>query len=297
MSQDAAAAGGGPRFTIGAVLSAGFSVTFRNLLRFLVIELAVAIPLIAVAAIGGVLVSASATIGLGGGGNLVNMEAQGWIGMIYAGVIFFLFLLGYLLAQAAMTCGALQTLRGEPAGIGACLAQALRMAPQILGAGLLFFIALFAIMGGAGFLLFLQFDATPGIGVSLESSLAFVIVVMVVALIAILVLVVLWWVFIPAIVMERAGPIACFGRSRALTKGHRWGVLAIVVLIAVANGVVSAIADQIRGGGLPLVGDILDLVSIAFFTMVTAALAAVGYYYLRGEKEGVAIDDVVKVFD
>jgi phosphoribosylformimino-5-aminoimidazole carboxamide ribonucleotide (ProFAR) isomerase len=30
---------------------------------------------------------------------------------------------------------------------------------------------------------------------------------------------------------------------------------------------------------------------------LSAVLAAVGYYFLRAEKEGVAIDDVVTVFD
>ena len=59
---------------------------------------------------------------------------------------------------------------------------------------------------------------------------------------------------------------------------------------------VSAINDLFRAG-LPLAAYSLDLVSIAFFTMVTAALAAVGYYYLRAEKEGVVIDDIARVFD
>ena len=32
----------------------------------------------------------------------------------------------------------------------------------------------------------------------------------------------MWWVYIPAIVVESKGIIGAFGRSRELTRGRRW---------------------------------------------------------------------------
>jgi hypothetical protein len=44
-------------------------------------------------------------------------------------------------------------------------------------------------------------------------------------------------------------------------------------------------------------GSVIDIVSGLFFSALGSVLAAVGYYTLRVAKEGVQIDDVVKVFD
>ena len=56
-------------------------------------------------------------------------------------------------------------------------------------------------------------------------------------------------------------------------------------------------ANLLYNDGAATAADIIDLAAVGFFAMVTAALTAVGYYLLRREKEGVAIDDVVTVFD
>jgi hypothetical protein len=104
------------------------------------------------------------------------------------------------------------------------------------------------------------------------------------------------WVFVPAIVVERAGALECFGRSMELTKGHRWGIFGILVLITVANWLIS-LASQALTQVAPVAGSVIDVASGLFFMALGPVLAAVGYYYLRAEKEGVAIDDVVSVFD
>jgi hypothetical protein len=55
----------------------------------------------------------------------------------------------------------------------------------------------------------------------------------------------IWAVIVPAIVLERAGVMEAFGRSRALVSGRFWPVLGVVlvaaVLSAVAQGIVSAV--------------------------------------------------------
>ena len=43
--------------------------------------------------------------------------------------------------------------------------------------------------------------------------------------------------------------------------------------------------------------EILNLVVTLGFTAFASVLSAVGYYYLRAEKEGIVIDDIARVFD
>jgi hypothetical protein len=83
----------------------------------------------------------------------------------------------------------------------------------------------------------------------------------------------------------------------ALTKGRRWSILGLVLILFVANLIVSALTRALIVNGAPLGGAVLNVLAALFFMALSAVLAAVGYYYLRAEKEGVAIDDVVKVFD
>jgi hypothetical protein len=282
-----------PRFSVGRVFSVGFPILFRNILRFLVIIVAVVVPITVLGIGGGLAVSAS----FGADGDLrVDLEAAGWSGVVYIVFMAVLFVLGYFLIQAAITYGTLQALRGETAGIGACLRQGIAVLPRVFGAGLMFFIALGIVVAAAATVVFSVMGAFA-FEEPTASALAAGVVAFVVALVLIFLMGVIWWVFVPAIVVERAGPIACFGRSRALTKGHRWGVLGIILLLAVANGIVTALTDLMRNFGVDAGADIIDLVALALFTALTSVLAAVGYYYLRGEKEGVAIEDIVKVFD
>jgi hypothetical protein len=108
--------------------------------------------------------------------------------------------------------------------------------------------------------------------------------------------VILFWVFIPAIVVERAGVIDCFKRSLALTKGRRWAILGVLAVVFVANLAVSLLIKLLVNIA-PMASVLLDVLAMLFFMALSAVLAAVGYTFLRAEKEGVAIDDVVTVFD
>jgi len=45
----------------------------------------------------------------------------------------------------------------------------------------------------------------------------------------------MWFVATPACVVERLGPFRSMGRSRQLTKGHRWKIFGTIVLIFVGG--------------------------------------------------------------
>ncbi|MDQ7250656.1 hypothetical protein [Dongia sedimenti] len=284
MTMDGNAAGA-PRFAVGTVISTSLSVLFANVWSFLLIILAVGLP--AAVLIGGsvaVMAGASRGTGVEGGIDLAGGGATQVLFLIFIAI---LAVLAYLLIQAAVTYGALQSLRGRKAGIGACISSGLAALPRVFLAGLIFSVT----MGIVGFILARligELLAGGGVATGILAGLvmaAFFIFV-----------VILFWVFIPAIVVERDGPIDCFARSLALTKGRRWAIFGILALVFVANWVISLLG-QFLGEIAPIASGVINLVAGLFFMALSAVLAAVGYYYLRAEKEGIAIDDVVAVFD
>jgi hypothetical protein len=80
-----------------------------------------------------------------------------------------------------------------------------------------------------------------------------------------LILITIWAVVAPAIVIEDAGPIEAFGRSRELVRGHGWPVfgsivlayLAVLIISFVSAGIGNAIADDAGHIVLGTIGDIL----------------------------------------
>jgi hypothetical protein len=283
---------GAPRFTIGGVIATSFTVLFSNFLRFLAIMVVIVAPAAGLFFVGGFVSSAldDRELDFSFTGSLSDPVTLALVG--YCAIVF---LIAYSLALAAITHGALQALRGEPVGIGTCLGHSFRVLPRMFAAVLIFIVGLGVVVGGAAWAFY---TAMWNWGEAVQPTLiAWGIAVVVVGLILLVLVVVLTWVFVPAVVAERAGPIACFRRSLALTKGRRWAILAIVVLTGLVNGAESVLTDAIQAAGEPTVGEALDLAFTAFITALGAVLSAVGYSRLRGEKEGVVIEDVVKVFD
>jgi len=274
---------GAPRFSVGRVISQSLSVVFGNLFRFLAIILVVGVPLFLLIVVGVMAVGLSLRE-TGAGFTIQNPDIAGTLFML---AFVFLFLLAYFLIQSALTYGALQHLRGQPRPIGACLTAGFKALPRVFLASLLLFVAVVVV----GFVVMFILQALlSGLGL-LGILVGFVVIA------ALLYVVTLLWVFIPAIVIERVGAIDCFGRSMTLTKGHRWGIFGILVLLGVVNAVVTTLTRLLAEELAPVAGSVLDVAWSLFFLALTPVLAAVGYFYLRVEKEGVAIDDVVRVFD
>jgi len=180
-------------------------------------------------------------------------------------------LLTTMLITSALTFGAFRDLRGQRAGFGEIVARGLNSVFKVIGAALIYSIivavALVALI-------------IPGLYLS-----------------------VIWWVFIPAIVVEGCSVTGSFARSNALTAGRRWQIFflgLIGVLIQVGFGAVIGFVFGIfiglGGGGTGNLGWIRAIVQ-ELACCFSATMVAVGYYYLRAEKEGIAITDIAKVFD
>jgi hypothetical protein len=173
--------------------------------------------------------------------------------------------LGYLLA-ATISFATFQYLRGQAVSIGECLSRGLSLILPVIGVAILV-----GLITGIGYVLFV----VPGV-----------------------IAAVMLWVAIPVAVVERPGVVASLKRSADLTKGHRWTILGILIVIGIVLIVISMILSFVLLAAAGFTVYSIGLwVLQALFSAFSATAAAVGYYFLRATKEGVDIGDIAKVFD
>jgi len=170
-----------------------------------------------------------------------------------------------LMSQAVILYIAFQYLRGQQVSMGEALQRGLARFLPILGLVILFGLGIWV-----GFLLLI----IPGI-----------------------MLMVRWSVAVPACVLEGTGPVASLGRSAALTKGHRWKIFGIFLLIWIASLVVATLLGLIANQ----FGRMANLFANFFWTGLWAAyfnsVLVMVYHDLRVAKEGVDVDQIAAVFD
>ena len=170
------------------------------------------------------------------------------------------------LRKGAIVYGAFQDMRGRPFSLGAALSRCLARIWPILGTSLLV-----SLIAGVGTLLLI----VPGF-------------------IALLML----YVAVPACVVEGLGPAASLGRSAELTKGFRWKILGLILLVSLISIICSLLVTFIltlfTGAFVATLG---KFAVQALTAALSGVLAAVIYYSLRAAKEGIDIDRIVSVFD
>jgi hypothetical protein len=155
---------------------------------------------------------------------------------------------------------------GEQPSFGQALRSAARAAPLLIALGLIMGIAL--VLGMVAL-------AVPGI-----------------------MLLIIWTVAPAALVNERIGILAALGRSRMLTKGARWAILGIVLIILFVAGAVQAVTGavsglaRISGTELIVVEGIIGIVMRLFSGPIHASI----YVELRNWKEGAPTDALAEIF-
>jgi hypothetical protein len=113
------------------------------------------------------------------------------------------------------------------------------------------------------------------------------------------------WVAVPVAVVEDPGATASMSRSQDLTSGTRLAVFAVILVIGMIVGVVSvfgngfvvALSSAIGSPGIRGLATILLTIVLIPFQCLQAASAAVGYHELRLHREGVGLDELVRVFE
>jgi len=261
------------QFSIGRVVSRTFSTVGGNLVPFFVI----AVVLIAVPSALSVWLqsqfSPNASVTPGDVTSAMASGSKVLTGSVAAIVLFIVGVALNATAQGAIIYGVVADLNGRKAGIGGMLAQ-----------GWAHWWKLFLINICVGFMVGLGTIAliVPGI-----------------------MLLIRWSAAVPAEIMETKGVFGSMGRSADLTKGRRWSIfglgLVVFIIIILVEILVAAIlipgASFIRAVNQPLfryaVAPLISVITVPLSAAGTASL----YFELRSTKEGVGVDQLASVFD
>lgn len=210
-------------------------------------------------------------------GDVSQVETIGSTYFTYTGPLYLVSVITNGLVTAAMVYGSFQDLRGHKASLGACISRGFTALPLVVIAAIGY-----SILIALGTLLLI----IPGIMIAI-----------------------IYWLYTPAIVVEKKGIGAAFTRSGDLTRGKRWHIFGLLLVIIVISTIIELIVGSVVGGVL---GASQDLGNVStFVTVVTIAsyiasalcgaymsvANAVTYYYLRADKEGIDIEDIAKLFD
>jgi hypothetical protein len=171
-----------------------------------------------------------------------------------------------LLSQAILVHAAFQDMRGRPVNLSESINVTLARFVPILG---------LAILSALGIAIGLMLFIVPG-----------------------LILLTMWFVGVPACMVEQLGPWESLKRSTQLTKGHRWKLFGAILVVYLAAGLVSnliTLAFTAVAGAL--VGLLVTLAWNTVWGAFFATFVVVTYYELRSAKEGADIEQIASVFD
>jgi hypothetical protein len=171
-----------------------------------------------------------------------------------------------IVAQATILYGTFELMRGEPFTIGKSFEVGLRR-------------------------------ALPVVGVSIVAGLAIGLASMALLIPGIIVMCLLY-VAVPACVIERLGVFASLSRSADLTRGYRWQIFGLVLIVAIGSLLGVYVAGHVIGlFGSAILSTIVTFAWQVIGTAFGAVLAAVIYHDLRAAKEGVDVSKIVNIFD
>jgi len=108
----------------------------------------------------------------------------------------------------------------------------------------------------------------------------------------------MWYVSTPACIVERLGVFASIASSSALTKGHRWQVFGMVLLVTIPGAILAGVVKSVLGlAGSEALVMIGSLVWAGLGGAFGAIFAVAVYHDLRVAKEGIDTRQLVAVFD
>jgi hypothetical protein len=107
----------------------------------------------------------------------------------------------------------------------------------------------------------------------------------------------MYYVAAPVTIVEREGVFSSMSRSAGLTKGHRWQIFGIILLVIIVNLVIGAVLVGIGFAMGAVASAIMEQVWQVVVGAFNAVVSGVLYYQLRVSKEGVDINQIASVFD
>jgi hypothetical protein len=290
---------GYPRFSFGKTVSDLFGVIGRNLL--LLCGLALLLYGLPSAIFTAFFIDSVLSLFSSAGAANTDTLFAGWFSAYWptlaAGMVGGILISLY--TQGAMIWAVLEDLKGERPTFGRALGAGLRFLLPILGITLITYIWI----GGLVALPFLLGSGTGGV-------FGAVILFLFVTLPAICFFMIAFLVAVPAAVEERCGVIDAIGRSWSLSAGHRWKLLAMILIYVFVAMTISSAFSAVTmpfmsfdpmGGGSPFDGMMPAMVIQSFLNSLLLVLTypaiAATYHNLRIAREGVTQESVLDIFE
>ena len=177
------------------------------------------------------------------------------------------------LVQGAQTRATVSAAEGHRASFGESLSAGLRVLLPLIGLSILW-----AIGVGIGFILLV----VPGI-----------------------ILLLMWAVAVPSLVIERNGIMGAFSRSADLTKGARWKIFGLFLVLLVSYWLVSlvigvaglrAYGPGATASGLTIANIIGSAILGTIFNTIWGTIQPSLYVELRQWKEGTGVENLEEIF-
>jgi len=271
-------------FRIGRVISQSASVLTGNFPTLFLIGVITYLP---------IQLAALWFTGLTRGGALPAGVSPVQIGLATFVFVFVMIVLS-LFSQAVILHAAFQNMRNQPASIFGSLKVGLRRFLPLLLLGLVMIVLTVLVV--------MALSMAAGFTVAISGNTAYTIVATIVAIIlglaAVAILYTMWFVAVAACVVERRGPFAAMGRSNQLTRGYRWRIFGLLLLLLSVSILTAFLIGLIlRPLGSTILTFIVNVAWSAIWGAYYATAVAVSYHDLRVAKEGVDIEQIASVFD
>ncbi|MFM8979535.1 MAG: hypothetical protein ACKOSS_03625 [Planctomycetia bacterium] len=249
----------------GTVISKALEITTKNLPTLFLIALVVMVPV-------GVLnhllsprasdVQVTWKVDQESGAVTVTGGAQPSMGKQLLALV--VSMVGQAVVTAAMAYAVFQALRGQKADVATSLQKGMGFILPVIGVSVCY---------GLGVALGLILLVVPGIIVAC-----------------------MWYVSVPAAVVESLGVGAALSRSAGLTSGNRMAIFVMNLIVFLLLGLVMfALAGVFFSMGV-VVGVALSILVGTFVALFGATLTTVCYHELRVGKEGATTEEMAKIF-
>jgi hypothetical protein len=271
-------------FRVGRVINQSASVLARNFPALFLIGAIAYLP---------IQLFATWFTGLTQGGTLPPGVTPAFIGLA-AFAFLLVVILFSMFSQAVILHAAFQNMRHQPVNISESLKVGLRR--------FLFLLLLAIVIGLVMLVIMFALGLVAGAVAAFSGNTAFTVAATIIAVALgfaiFLMLYTMWFVSVAACVVERKGPFGAMGRSQALTKGHRWRIFGLMLLLFITSVIISLLVGLILSPvGSVIVTFLGNLTWNAIWGAYFATAVAVSYHDLRVAKEGVDIEQIASVFD
>jgi hypothetical protein len=264
----------GGDFRVGDVMSRAWNILTGNIVFFITVPI---VLLVCYFAVGAALGTVFAIGGLAG-----SPWLAGFAGIITLVIVLCLNMVG----QGVLLLGAFQRLRGQPLRPAEALQRVIARLLPLLGLSILWSLALAAAVVFSLFVFWAIALALRGLAL----------VLLPVIFVPPFILIVMWLVAVPSCVVEGLGAVSSMFRSTDLTKGFRWKITGILLLLFVVT-VVERLVQLGVAMLSPWLSVLVGLVWAVFWIAYIDCVVIMTYHDLRVAKEGIDTSQIASVFD